>query len=165
MKKAKKLKSDKAQTGCTKKYVRKFRIYPAFLYHRLDKWLKKMSINGLHIVDCGLFSFLFESGEKSEKEYFTYGLSSQEGKYNIQLRYPNLEEVFGLKKEKSKINSSKSKGYQIVEIDTERIDVKNDVSYIELINDRNRLYLRYFIRNLGVFLTIGIFLIVLLLLK
>ena len=53
------------------KLVRKFRIYPAFLYGRLDRWLKKKSQEGLHIVDAGLISFSFERGEPKDNEYFT----------------------------------------------------------------------------------------------
>lgn len=128
-----------------KRYIKKIRFYPYFLYSRLDKWLKLMSLNGWHITHCGMFYFLFEKGKSGEKEYFTYGLSSQEGKYSISLRHPFLEQTYGLKE--SKINSNKTKAYNIIEIDTNRIDVKNDVGYKELISDRNRLYLRYFVRN------------------
>ncbi len=75
-----------------KEYIKIIRMYPAFLYHRLDKWLKLMSRSGWHIVHCGLFTFWFEKGKPIEKEYFTYGLSTQEGKYSISLRYPMLRD-------------------------------------------------------------------------
>lgn len=147
-----------------KEYIRKIRIYPAFLYHHLDKWLKLMSLSGWHIVHCGLFTFWFEKGEPCEKEYFTYGLSTQEGKYSISLRYPMLEKTYGVKKDKSKINANDTKSYQILEIDRQRIDVANNVGYRELILDRNRLYLQYFARNLGVILGVATLTIIALLL-
>ena len=137
-----------------KRYTRKFRIYPAFLYGRLDKWLKRMSLKGLHVVDCGFFTFLFQEGAPEEKEYFTYGLTSQEGEYNLSLRHPFLEKIYGVKKKKSIINSNEKKSYEIVEIDTKRIDVKNDTGYKELVKDRNRLYLKHFLRTLSLLLVL-----------
>ncbi len=127
---------------------KKIRIYPTFLYRRLDRWLKEMSRKGWHIVHCGVFSFWFERGECEEREYFTYGLGTQEGKYSISLRYSFLEKTYGLKK--SRINANPKKSYQIVEIDPHKIA---DHGYQELIRDRDRLYLRYFVRNL---LAIGV---------
>ena len=127
-------------------YIKKFRFYPSFLYHNLDKWLKKMSAEGWHIVHCGIFFFVFEKGEPKNKEYFTYGLSAQEGKYNIALMHPFLEKRYGVKAKRSKINANRSKSLQIVEIDTDKIDVNNDIGYKELISDRNSLYLKYFIK-------------------
>ena len=135
-----------------KQYIKKMRIYPYFLYGRLDKWLKSMSLQGWHIVHCGLVFFWFEKGEPSEKEYFTYGLSTQEGKYNLSLRHPFLEKTYGVKDKKSKINSNNAKKHQIVEIDLDRIDINNNFGYKELIFDRNRLYLRCFIRNFSIVL-------------
>ena len=140
--------SEKHQTKPKKQYIKKFRFYPYFLYSHLDKWLKKISLNGYHIVNVGLFTFIFEKGTPQEREYFTYGLSTVEGKYDLSLRFPFLERTYGRKK--SKINSIKNKTYQIVEIDTNKIDIENDVGYRELINDRNRLYMQYFIRNTSV---------------
>ena len=139
---------EKKSTHPNNQYLKKFRIYPYFLYFRLDKWLKYMSLNGWHIVHCGLCSFVFEKGENSLREYFTYGLSTQEGKYDISMRFPSLEKTYGLKK--SKINSNKKKAYNIVEIDTDRVDTKNNIGYRELVRDRNRLYARYFARNLSI---------------
>lgn len=143
---------EKNQEEPHKQYKKRFRIYPAFLYSQLDKWLKKESLSGWHIVHCGIFLFWFEKGTPMEKEYFTYGLGAIEGKYSISLRYPFLEKTYGMKKDKSRINSNETKKYQIVEIDLNRIDVKNDVGYKELVNDRNRLYFRYFIRNFCIIL-------------
>lgn len=141
----------KFQIDPDKQYLRRIRIYPSFLYSRLDKWLKSMSLKGWHIVHCGVFSFLFEKGDSAVKEYFTYGLSTQEGKYSIPLQYPFLEKTYAVNKKRSKINSNESKSYQIVEIDLEKIDVKRDVCYQEMIIDRNSLYTRYFVRNFFIF--------------
>ena len=98
-----------------------------------------MSAEGWHIVHCGIFFFVFEKGEPKNKEYFTYGLSAQEGKYNIELMHPFLEKRYGVKAKRSKINANRSKSLQIVEIDTDKIDVNNDIGYKELISDRNSL--------------------------
>ena len=144
------VKQKKFEKDPRKQYVKKYRIYPSFLYGCLDKWLKKMSSNGLHIVYCGFLCFWFEKGFPEEREYFTYGLSTQEGRYSISLRYPLLEKQYGLKKKRSSINSNRTKSYQIIEIDTSKIDS----GYIELINDRNDLYMRYFLRNLIIVLTV-----------
>jgi hypothetical protein len=143
-------KTEKNWLDPKKQYLKKIRIYPTFLYNYLDKWLKEMSLSGWHIIDCHMFSFVFEKGEPTQKEYFTYGLSTQEGYYNISLRYPFLEKTYGVKKKKSKINSNTTKSYQIIEIDLNKIDTQNDVGYKELVNDRNRLYKRFFIRNLSI---------------
>ena len=141
-----------------KKYIKKYRLYPAFLYSYLDKWLKSMSSKGWHIVHCTMFSFTFEKGKPKQKEYFTYGLGTQEGKYNLSLLHPFLEEKYGYKK--SKINSNNKKSYQIVEIDLKRHNIETDVGYKELISDRNNLYLRFFIRNTVIFLAIALLLLV-----
>lgn len=144
-------------------YVRKFRIYPAFLYCRLDKWLKEMSRNGFHIVHSGLFFFWFECGKPEEREYFTYGLSTQEGKYSLSLRYPFLEKSYGVKKKKSKINSNEAKVYNTIEIDIDKIDPDNNVGYKELVTDRNRLYMHHFIRNISIITAVILIYVVLLL--
>lgn len=161
MKKLNHFKNEKNLIDPSKQYIRKFRIYPYFVYNRLDKWLKEMSAKGWHIVHCGIFFFWFEKGEPKDKEYFTYGLSTQEGKYSLSLRYPLLEKTYGLKKKKSPINSNKNKVYAVVEIDLSRIDIENDVGYKEMISDRNRLYMKYFIRNVCVILSAILVLIVL----
>lgn len=161
MKNKKLKKRTKFHKDTHKQYIKKIRIYPPFCYGRLDKWLKSMSLKGWHIVHCGLFSFVFEKGEPKEKEYFTYGLISQEGKYSVSLRYPLLEKTYGLKKKKSKINSNESKSHQIVEIDLNKTDIEKDVGYKEMISDRNRLYFRHFIKNLCVtlfFIVLGVIL-------
>ena len=147
MKQRKKCFKKRFQKDTTQKYLKRVRIYPSFMYGRLDKWLKEMSLSGWHIVHAGLFTFIFEKGEPCVKEYFTYGLVTQEGEYSISLRYPFLEKTYGVKEKKSKINSNKAKTHSIVEIDLERINPKENAGYKELVADRNRLYLRYFIRN------------------
>lgn len=148
-----------------KEYVKKLRIYLPFMYSHLDKWLKSMSTNGLHIVHCGMFVFWFERGKPAKKEYFTYGLNTQEGEYDILLRHPNLEKLYAVKSKKSKINSNKTKTHQIIEIDTDKIDIESNVGYIELIKDRNSLYLKYFVRNIIVLLIVALLLVVLLCIK
>lgn len=136
-----------------KQYLKKFRIYPFFLYRQLDKWLKAMSAKGWHVVYCGVFSFIFESGKPSEKEYFTYTDLPNEGKYSISLRYPFLEKTYG--KKHSKLSKSKNK-YSTIEIDLNKInnDDQKRVGYMELVNDRNKLLKKYFISRVVVVLAI-----------
>ncbi len=128
-----------------KQYKKKHRFFLGIMYAQLDKWLKKMSLSGWHIVHCGVFTFWFEKGLATEKEYFTYGDPPNEGKYSVLLRHPQLEKKYGVSKKKSKINANKNKAYEIVEIDLNLIHA--DIGYEEMVNDRNRLYLLYFIRN------------------
>ena len=119
------------------------------MYARLDRWLKKMSSLGWHIVHTGSFSFLFEKGEPSTKEYFTgfYHWLRGDIKYNVLLLHPLFEKTYAVKKKKSKINSNETKKHLIVEIDLAKIDVQNNVEYKKIILERNRLHLLFFIRN------------------
>ena len=111
-----------------------------------------MSVKGWQIVHCGLLTFWFEKCEPNEKEYFTYGLATQEGRYSISMRYPFLDKTYGVQKKKSKINANDAKTYHIVEIDLKKIsENKNlETGYKELIHDRNRLYLQHFVFYAGI---------------
>lgn len=130
----------------------KYRFYPSFMYHRLDLWLKKMSLSGWHIVNCGFVTFYFEKGSCKEREYFTYAEPLiNEAQFSILLRHPNLENKYGVKKSKSKINSNEKKFHNIIEIDTKKIE-RESKAYLTLIKDRNRLCLKAFLRGLIAFL-------------
>ena len=137
-----------------KHYVRKIRLYPPFLYFALDTWLHKMSQKGWHIVDCSVITYLFEKGPAQEKEYFTYaagGSGRNDGGYfNISLRYPFLEKTYGVKKKNSKINANNRKTHRIIEIDTKRIDIKNDAGFCELRKDRNKLHALEAVRDAAI---------------
>ena len=148
---------EKIQKDPKKKYIRKFRIYPSFMYHRLDKWLNKMSLKGFHLVDSNLISFLFEKGNPKDIVYFTYevgGFRNDDGKYSIPLRYPFLIQTYGVKKKCSKLNRNEAKSYLTIEIDTQKIDIENDLGYKELISNRDKLYRKLAIRNAIIFLVI-----------
>ena len=100
--------------------------------------------------------------------YFTYeagGFRNDDGKYSIPLRYPFLIKTYGVKKKYSKLNRNEAKSYLTIEIDTQKIDIENDVGYKELINDRNRLYRKRAIRNTIIFFTIILLCIVCVILK
>lgn len=141
-----------------KQYIKKHRFYLSVFYPCLDKWLKKMSSRGFHIVHCSLFTFWFEVGVPLAKEYFTFSEVLNEGKYSILLRHPSFQVKYGVKKSKSTINDNESKAYQIVEIDLERINVKSDIGYKELVSDRNALCRRYVLRNICLLLFVGLLL-------
>ncbi|MBR2965364.1 MAG: DUF2812 domain-containing protein [Clostridia bacterium] len=155
MKRRKNVSNDIFSKDSNKKYSRKIRFYPSFMYSKLDKWLKKMSLSGWHLVDSNVFSFLFEQGNAEEKTYFTYkvgGGHNDDGKYSIPLRYPFLEKTYGVSKKQSKLNKNESKTYLTLEIDTDKIDTENDVGYKELINNRDKLYKKLAVRNLFILL-------------
>lgn len=141
-----------------KQYIKKHRFYLSFFYPRLDKWLKRMSLCGFHIVHCGLFTFWFEVGVSLQKEYFTFSEVLNEGKYSILLRHPCFQEKYGVTKNKSTINANRSKAYQIVEIDLEKINVESDVGYKELVRDRNVICRQYGLRNICLLLFVGLLL-------
>ena len=141
--KLKKFQKDPAKT-----YTRKFRIYPCFAYPKLDAWLRAMSLEGWHLVDSNMISFLFEQGEPKDKIYFTYTqMPKAGGAYSIGLLYPGLEKTYGVKKKYSKLNKNQAKAYTTIEIDTKKIDIENHIGYRELVSDRNRLYKKLAIRN------------------
>ena len=158
-------KLEKFQKDPSKKYIIKFRFYPSFMYQYLDNWLSKMSRLGWHLVDSNMVSFLFEQDEPKEKVYFTYeagGFRNDSGEYSIPLRFPFLEKIYGIKKKYSKLNKNEAKTYLTIEIDTKRIDIENDISYKELLSDRNRLYKKLAVRNaiiLGVLILLVILLV------
>ena len=138
----------KFQKDPAKTYIRKFRVYPCFDYPRLDAWLHAMSLDGWHLVDSNMISFLFEQGAPRDKVYFTYTQMPREGgAYSIGLLYPGLEKTYGVKKKYSKLNKNEAKAYTTIEIDTKKIDIDNHIGYKELLQDRNRLYKKLTVRN------------------
>ena len=134
--------------------IKKIRIYPSILYFRREKWLTKMSLQGWHLVNrrFGII-YYFEKGLPKEKEYFAWEATyTGEGKYSIPMRYPFLKKTYGVKKQKSKLNKNAvTKHVTIIEIDTDRIDIYNDLAYQELKKDRNHLYLLRFLKNFVIF--------------
>ena len=110
-----------------------------------------MSKRGWYLIDYNLFVYRFEKNIPCEKEYFSYVCDwIGEGKYSIPLRYPLLQQTYGIKKKKSTLNrNNRLKGTTILEIDTQRVNVENDLGYHELIRDRNRLYLMQTLRNVA----------------
>ena len=89
-----------------KEIIKKIFICPAFLFSRVEKWLKEMSLKGWHLIrrEWGCV-YYFEKGEEKEKVYFVWESTTRgEGKYSIPLRYPNLMRTYGIKKKKSKLN-------------------------------------------------------------
>ena len=86
--------------------------------------------------------------------YFTYdagGFRRDSGYYSIPLRYPFLARTYGVKKKYSKLNKNEAKSYLTIEVDTKKIYIKNDISYNELLSDRNRLYKKRAIKNAVIF--------------
>lgn len=145
-------KSKKSKKELKGQYLKVFRIYPYFLYHRLDKWLSKMSLDGWHIVHVGFFFFTFEKGTPQNKVYFTYGLTTQEKRFWLSLKHPTFEKQYAVSKRKSRINAEDKKRTPIiVEIDLDKISDQNYIGYQKLVDDRNKLYLKYFIYEFSVY--------------
>lgn len=146
----------------TSNKIRKIRYYPDCFFFMLDKWLKRMSQNGYHLTDYGIVTYIFEKGNPEDREYFTYSCESiGDGRFSVALRYPNLANTYGKKKNKSKLNKANiSKGVTIVEIDTARISIFENIGYKELIKDRNRLYCLRALRNVAVVLAMLMILII-----
>lgn len=126
----------------------RMRIYPAFLFFLMENWLKKMSLQGWHLVDCKMYMFYcFERSEPKEKEYFAWTPThTGDGFYSITLRYPLLVKTYGIKSKRSKLNmNSEKKHLNLIEVDLEKNDIR-DVHALK--SERNRLYFRRFIRDL-----------------
>ena len=128
------------------------RFYPNFLYFLLEKWLKKESSKGWHLVKRKAFVYYFAKGKPQKKEYFAWSPTyTGSGKYSIPMRYPNLRDTYGVKKKKSELNKSSSiNNDTIIEIDTKWFDDPIDNGYKEMVHDRNHLYWVSFIKNISV---------------
>ena len=122
--------------------VRKIRFYPICLYFLLDRWLSKMSRRGLRLVGVRLgLIYIFEKGEPKNRIYFSFSTFFSKTsilfrRHWLQTKYPLIEKRFGVK-------SALSDTFlpTVVEIDTERINVRADPEYLNLVRDRNRIYL------------------------
>ena len=128
------------QKNPKKTYIWKFRIYPSCLYARLDRWLNKMSLSGWHVVDIKLGFFLFEQGKAEDKHYFCYTPTpprNDGGTFSIPMRYPFLEQTYGVKKKYSPLNKNQSKTLCVIEVDPQKMQ---STGYHEMLHDRNRLY-------------------------
>lgn len=128
--------------------IKRVFLCPACLYSFLENWLKKMSLRGWHLVQRKLRCiYFFEQGDVMEKEYFVWDPTyTGEGKYSIGMRYPSIMKTYGVHKKKSKLNYYSSQKHDtIIEVDIKKI---SNLDFLELKNDRNRLYALRFIRNL-----------------
>ena len=145
-----------------RQHILKIRLYPEFLYFLLEKWLKKMSCNGYHLIDCKLgFIYKFEVGAPKEKEYFAWSpTATGAGRFSITMRYPNLIKTFGVDKRKSILNKNAiSKNICIIEINTQNQQTNHSVAYTEMKKDRNQLYWFSFLCKFCICLVIFILLV------
>ena len=143
----------KFQRDPKKTYTRKFRIYPSFLYFRLDHWLNRMSLSGHHVVDCRFGFFLFEQGTPDDRRYFTYDPTSPRrdgGMFSLTMRYPFPEKTYGIRKKRSALNRNEGKTCQIIKLDAQKIQSEQALGYRELVHDRNRLYALRAVRNAAI---------------
>ena len=98
-----------------------------------------------------------------EKEYFVWDPTyTGEGKYSISMRYPSIMKIYGVHKKKSKLNYYSSKKHDtIIEVD---IKNRSNLDFLELKNDRNRLYALRFVRNflivIIVFVLLGVLMLI-----
>ena len=93
------------------------RFYPFFMMKQQDEWLRKMSNTGLHLVNYGLFRYIFEVGQPEDKHYFSYTiLDPNNGYYSFSLRYPMLSKSLGVPMWRSKLNLNNNKARVIIEV-------------------------------------------------
>ena len=148
-----------------KNIVKKFRYYPMWLYSKLDNWLNKMSLQGYHLIDYNSFCYTFEKGDPKNTEYFSCewgGFRNDDGYYNVLLRHPFAEEVYGKKKSKlTKNRKHKMHSFLIMEINKEKISGEIEIGYKELISDRNKYHLKKAIKFTAIFSIIIVFMCVL----
>ena len=136
------------------KIILKIKYIPSFLYSFLEVWLNKMSKTGLQLTHYKGFIYYFQKSEPSDRIYFVYnhtGYRNDEGKYSLSLRYPCIEKQYALSSHYSKINKSNKKQNnwkKIVKIDSNKIDA----DFNDIVNERNRIYLKRFLRNTAIFL-------------
>ena len=149
------------------KIVKKYRFYPSWLFFIQDRWLMMQAQKGLILIDYGVFSYTFIQKDSAQDIiYFSYtalgGPHKGEAKYDLKLRHPFLEKVYGKSHKKSLLNNNVQKKYRkvIIEIDSEKIDYAFD----ELVHDRNkwhllawlRIYLLIILGVIGIVLILGI---------
>lgn len=142
------------------KTIVKYRLYPSCTYFALESWLYKMSKRGLHLVDYGLFKYVFYEGTPIDQTYFVYDRDSgnahkDEGKYSLVLRYPNLIAQYAYSGKKCQLNKkSKQKILykNIIAIDNQ----KKNLGYEEMVHDRNILYTLKTLRVIALFVTMTV---------
>lgn len=130
--------------------ITRYRIYLPVTYSCLEVWLKKMSLNGAHLIRYNAIKYTFELGNPMERTYFAYQCGGSphrgEGFFNISLRYPLLFQEIGMPKKRSHLNNGLKNAYatkMIIEVDAKRLYQK----YMDLVAERNRLYLLKFLRD------------------
>ena len=131
------------------KIVKKYRFYPSCLFFLQDKWLMMQAKKGLVLIDYGVFSYTFIYKDSPQDIiYFSYtalgGPHKGEAKYDLKLRHPFLEKVYGKSYKKSILNNNVRKKHQkvIIEIDSEKMNY----AFGELVHDRNKWHLFAWLR-------------------
>lgn len=146
--------------------VKKYRFYPSCLFFLQDKWLMKQAKKGLQLIDYGIFTYTFISVSPQTIFYFSYtglgGPRNGEAKYDLRLRHPFLEKVYGRSHRKSVLNNNvrKKRRKVIIEIDPQKMNY----AYDELVHDRNKwhfyawlnTYLLLFLGIMGIVLILWI---------
>lgn len=135
------------------------RFYPFFMLKQQDEWLRKMSNTGLHLVNYGLFRYIFEVGQPEDKHYFSYvHLDPNNGYYSFSMRYPMLSKSLGVPMWRSKLNFNNNKARVIIEVSPDIMNTEKVKEYYDLVKEREYLYSRYAIRTTIFFTVCGIML-------
>lgn len=127
----------------------KYRFYPSYRYNKLELWLKDMSNSGWMLVNYGFFKYEFQKCNNIERIYFVYnygGFRNDDGQYSIMLRYPRLKEQYGVSAHRSLLNKNNRSRFfykTIIELDPQKVDN----SFYEIVDERNKLYIKQLIMN------------------
>ena len=125
-------------------YKKCFRHYPFWAYSKLEKWLNKMSLKGWRLVDYGYFTFKFAKAAPKDIHYLAYTVFNR--KYCLTYSKMTTMQSYGffidsIEKRKSELRKANHKrGFNIIEIDENKIDINTNIGYLEFISERKRLY-------------------------
>jgi len=127
----------------------KYRWYPSYRYNKLELWLKDMSDSGWMLVNYGSLKYEFKKCNNVERIYFAYncgGFRNEDGQYSVMLRYPLLKEQYGISTRRSLLNKNNRSRFfykTIIELDPQKVDD----GFYEIIDQRNKLYIKQLIMN------------------
>lgn len=127
----------------------KYRFYLSYRYNKLELWLKDMSDSGWMLINYGFLKYEFQKCNNIERIYFVYncgGFRNDDGQYSIMLRYPRLKEQYGVSARRSLLNKNNRSRFfykTIIELDPQKVDN----SFYEIVDERNKLYIKQLIMN------------------
>lgn len=141
-----------------KKVKKYYTFIPAFLYVPFEHFLAQMSTKGWCLITYSWIRFTFEKASPKTRKYFIFhsgGVRSSDGKYSLTLRYGDILQSYGKKRDKSKLNSYTKAHTSYLSIIELEDDLEKEERFHELIKDRNTLYFVESIRDYILFGVLG----------